>query len=112
MVIAATDLQRFAVCLVKLNPVVGSEICKTRPCVIISPDEINRYLKTIIVAPMTTKGFAYPTRVSVRFQNKKGWVLLDQIRTVDKLRVDRLLGTLKPVYADAITALLQEMFSL
>lgn len=87
-------IQRFDIFLVNLDPTIGSEIQKTRPCVIISPDEMNRYIATVIVAPMTTKGRAYPTRVSCYFQGKEGQVVLDQIRTIDKTRLLKKLGQL------------------
>jgi mRNA interferase MazF len=85
-------VKRFDVYLVNLDPTVGSEIKKTRPCLIISPDEMNRWIRTVIVAPMTTKGQPYPTRVSCEFQGKEGQVVLDQIRTVDKSRLVQKLG--------------------
>ena len=88
-------INRFDVYLVILDPTIGSEIQKTRPCVVISPDEINRHIATVIVAPMTTKGRSYPTRVACTFQGKEGQVVLDQIRTVDKSRLTRKLGQLK-----------------
>ncbi len=78
------EVKRFDVCLVSLDPTVGYEIKKTRPCLIISPDEMNRFIKTVIIAPMSTKGAKYPTRVSCSFQGKKRQIILDQIRTVDK----------------------------
>ncbi len=99
-------IKRFDVFLVKLNPTVGSEIQKTRPCLIISPDEMNRHIKTVIIAPMTTKGRAYPSRVSCLFQGKEGQVVLDQIRTVDKVRLVRKLGRLnQETSRDVIDAL-------
>ena len=99
-------IKRFDVFLVKLNPTVGSEIQKTRPCLIISPNEMNRHIKTVIIAPMTTKDRAYPTRVSCLFQGKKGQIVLDQIRTVDKVRLVRKLGRLnQETSRDVINAL-------
>ena len=83
-------VNRFDVYLVNLDPEVGSEIQKTRPALIISPDEINHNIRTVIIAPMTTRGRAYPTRVACRFQNKEGQIVLDQIRTVDKIRLVKL----------------------
>src|SRR5215212_1390787 len=83
---------RFDVYLINLDPTIGSEIQKTRPCLIISPDEMNRFIRTVIVTPMTTKGTSYPTRVSCKFQGKQGQVVLDQVRTVDKSRLARRLG--------------------
>ncbi len=102
---------RFEVYLVRLDPTVGSEIQKTRPCVIVSPDEMNRHLRTVIVAPMTTKGRAYPTRITCRFRGKPGQVVLDQLRTVDTTRFVRRLGLLdKPTQA-ALLRTLGEMFA-
>ncbi len=80
-------VNRFDVFLVNLDPTVGSEIQKTRPCVVISPDEMNRYIATVIIAPMTRQGKAYPTRIFCRFQGKDGQIVLDQIRTIDKIRL-------------------------
>ena len=102
---------RFQVYLVALDPTLGSEIQKTRPCVIISPDEMNRHIRTVIVAPMTTKGTGYPTRIECSFQGKKAQVVLDQIRTVDKIRLVKELGTLDAHSSDEIIRVLQEMFS-
>jgi len=87
-------IEQYAVCLVNLEPAVGHEINKTRPCVIISPDEMNQHIATVIIAPMTTKSHAYPTRVPLTFQGKSGWIVLDQIRTIDKLRIINKLGKL------------------
>jgi mRNA interferase MazF len=104
-------VSRFEIYLIRLDPVEGSEIRKTRPCLVISPDEMNHYLQTIIVAPMTTKGREYPTRVPVDFQGKKGQVVLDQIRTVDKSRLVRKLGKISDVTAEKTLNLLAEMFA-
>jgi mRNA interferase MazF len=87
-------IRRFDILLINLDPTVGSEIKKTRPCVVISPDEMNNHLSTLLVAPMTTKGNHYPTRVECRFQGKTGQVVLDQIRTIDKTRLVKKLGKL------------------
>ncbi len=89
-------MKRFDVYLVALDPTQGSEIKKTRPCLIVSPDEANRHLATVIIAPMTTKGRGYPTRVPCRFQGKSGQVVLDQLRTVDKGRLVKRLGQVGP----------------
>ncbi len=102
---------RFDVYLVNLDPAVGSEIKKTRPCLVISPDEMNSNIHTIIVAPMTTGGRAYPTRVPCRFQRKKGQVVLDQIRTVDRNRLVRKLGKLGPGASVKVLSVLSEMFA-
>ncbi len=104
-------VKRFEVYLVKLDPTVGSEIHKTRPCLVISPDEINRFINTIIVAPMTTKGRPYPTRVPLKFKSKRGHVVLDQIRTVDKTRLVKKVGQVDSQTQRAVLSLLNEMFS-
>ena len=107
----ALVVSRFDVHLVRLDPTVGREIRKVRPCLIISPDEMNRHIDTVIVAPMTTQGRAYPTRVPVRFQRKTGQIALDQIRTVDKIRLVKRLGAINKPAADKVLATLGEMFA-
>lgn len=102
---------RFDVFLISLDPTRGSEIRKTRPCLIISPDEMNDHIKTVIVAPMTTKGRPYPSRVSCTFQGKRGQVVLDQIRTVDKARLVRRLGTISSGVQSKVLDALQEIFA-
>ena len=104
-------VKRFEVYLVNLDPTVGSEIQKTRPCLVISPDEMNDHIATVIVAPMTTKGREYPTRIVCRFQDKDGQVVLDQIRTVDKIRLVKKLGKISPITQKAVIAALAEMFA-
>jgi len=104
-------LEQFDVCLVSLDPSLGSEIKKTRPCVIISPDEMNRHIRTLIIAPMTTKGRSYPTRVPVSFQGKDGQVVLDQIRTIDKKRVIKKLGKISKITSQKVSSTLLTMFS-
>jgi mRNA interferase MazF len=104
-------VKRFDVYLVSLDPTVGSEIKKTRPCLIISPDEMNRWIKTVIVAPMTTKGQPYPTRVLCEFQGKQGQVVLDQIRTVDKSRLAEKLGRIDKSTQREVLVTLAEMFA-
>ncbi len=104
-------INRFDVYIVVLDPTVGSEIQKTRPCLIISPDEMNRHIATVIVAPMTTKGRSYPTRVACTFQGKEGQVVLDQIRTVDKSRLTRKLGQVYDETQREVLSVLDEMFS-
>ncbi len=96
--------------LVRLDPTLGSEIRKTRPCLVVSPDELNRHLRTAIVAPMTTGGQAYPWRVPCRFQNQAGFVALDQLRTVDTERLFKRLGRLAPDAVRDVLRGLQEMF--
>jgi mRNA interferase MazF len=103
--------KRFEVYLVNLDPTIGSEIKKMRPCLIISPDEMNTHIATVIVAPMTTQGRAYPTRVSCKFQGKDGQIILDQIRTVDKTRLAKRLGTISAATQKAVLAVLAEMFA-
>jgi mRNA interferase MazF len=105
------DVKRFDVYLVNLDPTVGSEIQKTRPCLMVSPDEMNRHIATVIVAPMTTKGHPYPTRVSCAFQGKDGQIVLDQLRAVDKTRLVRRLGQISADTQDAVLAALAEMFA-
>lgn len=102
---------RFEVYLVRLDPSEGHEIRKTRPCVVISPDELNRHIRTVMVASMTTKGRAYPTRIPVRFQRKEGQIVLDQIRTVDESRLERRLGKIGARAARRVLEVLAEMFA-
>jgi mRNA interferase MazF len=104
-------VSRFEVYLVQLDPTQGHEIQKTGPCVVISPDEMNRHIGTVIVAPMTTKGRSYPTRVSIRFRRKTGQIVLDQIRTVDKTRLVQRLGKIDDATARQVLAILAEMFA-
>lgn len=105
-------ISRFEVYLVRLDPTQGREIQKTRPCLTISPDEMNRHISTIIVAPMTTRGNPYPTRVPVKFRRKSGQIVLDQIRTVDKSRLVRRLGKIDQTTALKVLSVLSEMFAL
>ena len=105
------EVRRYEVYLVNLDPTQGSEIQKTRPCVIVSPDEMNRYIRTVIIAPMTSTQRDYPTRVNLTFQQKKGQVILDQIRTVDKSRLVKRLGVLPEARAREVAGILQEMFA-
>ena len=102
-------INRFEIYLVTLNPTVGSEIQKTRPCIIISPDEMN-VLKTIIIAPMTSRGFDFIFRPTINFQEKDGLVLLDQIRAVDKNRLIKKIGTIEDETAKIVSATLVDMF--
>ena len=105
------DIRRGDVFLVSLNPTRGGEIRKTRPCLIISPDELNAHLQTFIVAPMTSGGHTYPFRVPCRFQSRSGHVVLDQIRTMDRSRLIRRLGRLSSVAVHKSLQVLQEMFA-
>lgn len=102
---------RFDVYLVNLDPTGGKEIQKIRPGLIISPNEMNRFIGTVLIAPMTTKGRDYPTRVNCTFQGKKGQIVLDQIRTVDKSRLVNKLGTIDRRTQNRVLVVLQEMFA-
>lgn len=104
------EVNRFDVFLIALDPTIGHEIEKTRPCAVISPNEMNRHIATVIIAPMTTQGRDYPTRVPCTFQGVKGQIVLDQLRTVDKLRLVKKLGRLSPATADRLLDVLTEMF--
>lgn len=104
-------VRRFDVFLVALDPTLGSEIQKTRPCLVISPDEMNRAISTVIVAPMTSRGRPYPTRVACRFQGKDGQIVLDQIRTVDKVRLVRKLGRIARGTQRSVLATLADLFA-
>ena len=88
------ELIQYQIVLLNLDPTRGSEIKKTRPCIIISPNELNKYLKTIVIAPMTSSSKNYPTRIEINLDEKTGWIVIDQIRTVDKVRVVKVLGNL------------------
>ncbi len=104
------ELRQYQIVLVNLDPTIGSEIKKTRPCVIVSPDEMNRYLRTIIIAPMTTVSRNYPTRVRVRHDRKNGWVVIDQIRTIDKKRIIKILGKLTSAEIKRVKDVMKETF--
>lgn len=104
------ELNRFDVLLINLDPTLGSEIKKTRPCVVISPNEMNHYLNTIIVAPMTSTIKHYPTRIDLEFDHKKGSIVLDQIRTIDRVRVVKKLGQLDKKIQTKVINVLLEMF--
>jgi mRNA interferase MazF len=104
-------VKRFDVYLVNLDPTVGREIKKHRPCLVISPDELNRNISTVIVAPMTTKGRNYPTRVSCTFNDKKGQILLEQMRAVDKIRLIKRLGKVDSFIQAQVFSVLSELFS-
>ncbi len=106
------EVNRFEVFLVNLDPTVGHEIKKTRPCLVISPNEMNHYISTVIIAPMTSKGRNYPTRISCSFQGKSGQIVLDQIRTVDKKRLVKKLGVISKSAQTKTINLLQELFAL
>lgn len=102
-------IAQYEVYLVNLDPTVGHEIKKTRPCLIISPNEMNNNISTVIIAPMTTKSRPYPTRVPVRFDGKKGWIVLDQIRTVDTARLVKRMGKISPKAVKQVKNIIREM---
>ncbi len=104
-------IKRFDVYLVNLDPTIGKEIKKTRPCLVISPDEMNNYIATVIIAPMTTQGRDYPTRVKCHFEGKDGQIVLDQLRTVDKSRLIKKLGKITPGIQKDVLAVLTELFT-
>lgn len=104
-------VERAEVYLVNLDPTIGSEIKKTRPCVVISPDEMNRHLRTVIVAPLTSRGRLYPTRVRCRFDDQDGLIVLDQVRTVDVTRLVRKLGQIEPATMATVLLTLGRMFA-
>ena len=104
-------VKRFDVCLVNLDLTVGSEIKKTRPCLVISPDEMNRNIRTVIIAPMTSVNKDYPTRISCTFKKKQGQIVLDQIRTIDKIRLIKKLGTIDSKSQSDVISILLRMFA-
>ena len=104
------ELNQYQLVLVNLDPTIGSEIKKTRPCVIISPDEMNKYLRTIVLAPMTTKSRKYPTRIEVKHDRKIGWIVIDQIRTIDKQRIIKVLGKLSNPEIKEVKSVMKETF--
>lgn len=104
-------VKRFEVYLINLDPTIGSEIKKTRPCLVVSPDEMNRHIATVIIAPMTTKGKNYPTRVTCQFEGKSGQIVLDQLRTVDKKRLVKKLGRIDKKTQLSVLLILGEMFA-
>ena len=103
------EIKQYQIILVNLDPTIGSEIKKTRPCVVISPDEMNRHLRTIIIAPMTTTSKNYPSRIEIKHDNKIGWIVLDQIRTIDKQRILKELGKLSKPEIKEVKAVLKEL---
>ncbi|MBI5676402.1 MAG: type II toxin-antitoxin system PemK/MazF family toxin [Nitrospirae bacterium] len=100
---------QYDVYLINLDPTIGSEIKKTRPCVVISPDEMNRHLSTVIIAPLTTKSHDYPSRIAIRFKHKTGWIIFDQIRTVDKRRLVKRLGAIDETAIQETKSVIREM---
>lgn len=104
------ELKQYQIVLVNLDPTLGSEIKKTRPCVIVSPDEMNKYLQTVVVAPMTSSSKSYPTRIEVNHNKIKGWVVIDQIRTIDRQRIIKVLGALVENEIKKTKAVIKETF--
>jgi mRNA interferase MazF len=102
-------MKQYDIYLISLDPTVGHELKKSRPCIVISPDEMNQHISTVIIAPMTTKSHPFPTRVLIEFKGKEGWIVLDQIRTVDKQRLVTKLGQLRPSLKKKVKAVIQEM---
>jgi mRNA interferase MazF len=104
------ELNQYEIVLVNLDPTIGSEMKKTRPCVIISPNEMNKYLQTIVVAPMTSTSKQYPTRIEIKHQKKKGWIVLDQIRTIDRNRIIKVAGILLGNEIEQVKSVIRETF--
>ena len=104
------EIKQYYIILVNLDPTIGSEIKKTRPCVVISPNEMNRYLQTIVIAPMTTTSKSYPTRIEIKHENKTGWIVLDQVRTIDKQRIVKELGKLSKSEIKELKAIMKETY--
>jgi len=103
-------IRQYDIILINLEPTIGHEIKKSRPCLVISPDELNRNVHTLVIAPMATQSHAYPTRVCVSFQGKKGWIVLDQMRAIDRVRVLKHLGSLDHKTIMAVKSVLKETF--
>ena len=104
------EIRQYEIILLNLDPTIGSEIKKTRPYVVISPDEMNRHLKTVVIAPMTTTTKNYPTRVEIKHDNKLGWIVLDQVRTIDKQRILKNLGRLSKPEIKEVKSILKETY--
>ena len=104
------ELKQYEIVLINLDPTVGGEVKKTRPCVILSPDEMNKFLQTIIIAPLTSTSKNYPTRIEVKGETAKGWIMIDQIRTVDRKRIIKILGRLSEKEIFAVKDVLRETF--
>ena len=104
------EIKQYQIILVNLDPTIGSEIKKTRPCVVISPNEMNKYLRTVVIAPMTTSSKKYPTRVKVKHDNKIGWIVLDQIRTIDRQRIIKVFEELQDSEIHELKSVLKETY--
>ena len=103
-------INQYEIVLVNLDPTIGSEIKKTRPCVVISPNEMNKYLNTIVIAPMTSTSKSYPTRIEINSNNKKGWIVIEQIRTVDRKRISKVFGRLSEKEILEVKNVIRETF--
>jgi mRNA interferase MazF len=104
------EIRQYQIVLINLDPTIGSEMKKTRPCVVISPDEMNKYLQTIVIAPMTSNSKTYPTRVEVKHNKTKGWVVLDQIRTIDRKRIVKIFDSLTDKEISKVKAIIHETY--
>jgi mRNA interferase MazF len=104
------EVKQYQIVLVNLDPTLGSEIQKTRPCVIVSPNEINDNLRTVVIAPMTSASRKYPTRVKVKHNSQEGWVVIDQIRTIDKIRIAKIFGSLTEKEIQECKRVIRETF--
>lgn len=104
------EIKQYDIVLVNLDPTIGSEIKKTRPCVVVSPNELNKYLNTVVIAPMTSQSKLYPTRVKVKQDDKNGWIVLDQIRTIDKQRIVRILDDLSNKEIENVKRIIKETY--
>ena len=104
------EIKQYEIVLVNLDPTVGSEMKKTRPCAVISPDEMNKYLQTIVVAPITSSSKPYPTRVEINYVKTKGWIVLDQIRTIDRVRIVKKLDKLTTAEIESVKAVIMETY--
>lgn len=104
------ELSQYQMVLVNLDPTIGSEVKKTRPCVILSPDEMNRHLQTIVIAPITNTSKSYPTRLEIKYKKTKGWIVLDQIRTIDRRRIYKVLDVMTPKDVIKVKAIIMETY--
>lgn len=104
------EIKQYELVLVNLDPTMGSEMKKTRPCAVISPDEMNKYLQTIVIAPVTGSSKSYPTRVEIKQQKTKGWIVLDQIRTIDRARIVKKLGQLTATEIKTVKSVIMETY--
>jgi mRNA interferase MazF len=104
------EINQYQIFLVNLDPTIGSEIKKTRPCVVISPNEMNKYLRTVVIAPMTTSSKKYPTRVEVKLDKKIGWIVVDQIRIIDRQRIIKQLGRLSKPEIKQVKGIIKETY--